>query len=152
MNRAGLATTRFSRISSSAPILYSLASTVENRRLRSSALRANFNERNRDFSPPKNPSELDWCCCVEPQPPAAFLHARCFADPQSSPTGKPDLGGEAPRCNRCSLDARRARRCRCDSFPGCEGIISDDDRSLCSVCSSFWTGLPLESRPDLSTF
>src|SRR4029077_4624783 len=58
------------------------------------------------------------------------------------------MGGEAPLCNRTGFDARRARCCRCDSFPGREGFISHDDRSLCGLRSSLWTGVPMESRPE----
>jgi hypothetical protein len=74
-----------------------------------------------------------------------------FAEPQSS-IGNAVLGGDAPLCNRFGFDARRPCCCRCNSFPGREGFISLDDRSICGFCSSLWTGLPVESRPDLSTF
>jgi len=62
------------------------------------------------------------------------------------------MGGEAPLCNRFGFDVRRPCCGRCDSFPRRERFISHDDRSLCGFRSPLWTGLPVESRSDVSTF
>jgi len=77
---------------------------------------------------------------------------RGISEPQSSPTGNPVLGREAPLRNRFGFVAGWACGCRYDTFPGREGFFCHDDRSPCGFCSSLRRGLPSESRRDLSAF